>query len=398
LTTKNSSGPGLVIGLPTLGRPVPLEWAFAFKQLSPPINFNTNFHMVRGKPVAEARNEMAEFAISVGAKYLFFIGDDTVPPAHALRQLIYRMEQDGTIGVVGGVYCSKTNPPAPLVFKDNGRGSYWDWKVGEFFQCSGLGMDCTLIRVDMLKDIPKPWFKTVDTDLFLDGKNAAELWTEDLWFLKAVGETAWKIYCDASVICDHHDVYNNKIYNLPKGSLPLRQLAVEPGKLKKAIDVGCGPLDRADQFPDYTLVRVDIREDCTPDYRCSVDNLPFDNDEFDLVFSSHVLEHFPRAKWQSVLHEWMRIVKPGGDIMLSLPNIEWAIKNFDPKSKDVMNVLYGAQSYPEDFHYTGLTPEIIKLEFTKNKFKLINEEHSGYNMILRATKEPPQGAMSEIKK
>ncbi len=153
---KIACGPGLLICIPTLGRPVSLNWAMMFRSLHPPINYNLNVMTIQGKPVAQARNEACEFAIKEGHKYLFFLGDDVVPPHHALKQFIFRMEQSEEIGVIGGVYCSKCDPAAPLVFKEHGRGSYWDWKVGEFFPVIGLGMDCTIIRVDVLVELEKP--------------------------------------------------------------------------------------------------------------------------------------------------------------------------------------------------------------------------------------------------
>lgn len=380
-----STGPGLVIGIPTLGRPVNLEWAMAFKQLVPPINFNTHFHFVKGKPVADARNEIVKFARKENAKYLFFLGDDVITPPHTLRTLLYRMENGPkNLGVIGGVYCSKSNPPAPLVFRGNGAGTYWDWKVGEFFEVTGLGMDCTLIKLEVFDDLPEPWFRTIDEDSFLDGINAANQWTEDLYFLNKLNEQGkYKTFCDGSVICDHFDVYSGNIFRLPGGSLPTRQLVVSSEK-KKAIDIGCGPIYRRDEFPEFELVRVDIRDDVNPDYRCSVDNLPFDNESFDLAFSSHVLEHFPRNKWKDTLKEWCRIVKRDGEILLVLPNVEWAVKNFDPKNPDVMNVLYGQQSYPEDFHYNGLTPTTVKEALTEFNFNIIEEQYHHYNMIFRA--------------
>ena len=176
------TGPGLLIGIPTLGRPVPFDWAMAFKSMNPPINMNSTIHIVKGKPVADARQEIAENAVKIDAKYLFFIGDDTVCPGHTLRQLLYRIENNPNLDVVGGVYCAKCDPSYPLVFRGNGQGAYWDWKIGEFFEVTGLGMDCTLIRTETLKRLSKPWFKTVDGDQFLDGINKAESWTEDLWF------------------------------------------------------------------------------------------------------------------------------------------------------------------------------------------------------------------------
>lgn len=285
-----STGPGVVIGIPTLGRPVPLDWALAFKAMNPPINFNINFSIVRGKDVAEARNIIAKTAIDSDAKYLFFLGDDVICPPHTLKQLLYRMDQNPSIGVVGGVYCSKCDPPAPLVFRGNGQGSYWDWKIGEFFECTGLGMDATLIRVDILKQMSNPWFKTVDEDQYLDGANKAEQWTEDLYFLnKMANETDYKVFCDGSVICDHCDIYSNppRFFKLPTDSLPMRKLAISQGRKKQLVVNAPERLGPNDEF-----VHIYFGDGEHNDYRGTLSYLPFEAKAFDsaLVYGSSSLE------------------------------------------------------------------------------------------------------------
>lgn len=274
-----STGPGIVIGIPTLGRPVPLDWALAFKAMNPPINFNVNFSIVRGKDVAEARNLIAKSAIESNSKYLFFLGDDVVCPPHTLKQLLYRMDQDSTIGVVGGVYCSKCDPSSPLVFRGNGQGSYWDWKVGEFFEVTGLGMDATLIRVSLFNELSEPWFKTVDEDQYLDGANKAEQWTEDLYFLNKVSsETTSRIFCDGSVICDHCDVYANRFYKLPVDSLPMRKLAIAQGRKKQLVVNAPERLGASEEF-----VHIYFGEDEHNDYRGTLSYLPFEAKTFDSI-------------------------------------------------------------------------------------------------------------------
>lgn len=43
----------------------------------------------------------------------------------------------------------------------------------------------------------------------------------------------------------------------------------------------------------------------------------------DWVYSSHLLEDF--GGWQGVLREWMRVVKPGGQLLLLVPEVtRWA--------------------------------------------------------------------------
>lgn len=378
---------GLVLGIPTLGRPVCLEWALALKSLNPPINYNTVFAIIRGKPVDVAREEIAEEALRLNAKYLLFIGDDTILPAHALRQFIFRMENNARIGVVGGVYCSKSNPPAPLVFKENGKGSYWDWKVGEFFQVSGLGMDATLIRVDVLRDLPKPWFKTVDTDNFLDGVNSAETWTEDLYFFENMRKNspAYEIWCEAGVICQHWEHTTNKFYTLPEGSLPTRVAAVEENQLK-GVDIGCGPtyvtLPGCGQ-----LLRVDIDEQWKPDYRCDVRQLPFGDREFDIVHSSHVLEHFYKTETIPLLKEWTRILKLDGKLFLNLPDFDWAVQNLNNESaspEHIHNVIYGGHYNEHDVHHTFFNEAKIKHFLDQIGMEIEIFSRQGYNMSIVA--------------
>jgi predicted SAM-dependent methyltransferase len=382
---------GLLIGIPTLGRLQPLQWGLAFKSISPPINYNTNMMVIYGNPVDVARNRIAEAAIEQGAKFLFFLGDDVVVPAHTLRQLIYRMEQHPEIGVVGGVYCSKSTPPAPLVFRENGRGSYWNWKVGEFFEVTGLGMDCTLIRVDTLKEVSKPWFKTVDADQFLDAINHAETWTEDIYFLKkVVEETKYKVYCDGGVICDHYD--GNTAYRLPVDCIPMGRTVIDEDK-KRALDIGCGEVDRSEQFPEYTLVRVDLRDECHPDYRCDVRSLPFGNEEFDLVFNSHILEHIQRDETISTLREWLRVLKPGGIFTTVVPDLKWAFKQIGSEEtltgdllKKSLDVIYGAQDNTYDYHHNGFWEEELRNLLISLGLEITSTEFTGFNLIVKAKK------------
>ncbi|MGQ9845890.1 MAG: methyltransferase domain-containing protein [Bacteroidales bacterium] len=374
---------GLLIGIPTLGRPINLNWAMAFKALNPPINYNTQTIIIKNRPVDEARNAICEYAIKNDFKYVFFLGDDVVPPGHTLSTLIFRMEQFKEIGVCGGVYCTKGIPSFPLVFRGNGSGSYWDWKVGEFFEVTGLGMDCTLIRVDVLKNLPQPWFKTVDTDKFLDAEPYKETWTEDLYFCKNVLEnTSYKIYVDASILCEHWDTINNKVYTVNAGSLPTQRLNCTPPRL---LDIGCGYQPYEDDT--YNCVHVDIIDAPHVDYRCDIRSLPFANEEFDAIRAWHVLEHFGRNEVDDVFAEWLRVLKHGGKVILCVPDISWAIANINSDRKAALNVLYGAQDTEYDFHKIGFTRKHL-IEFLKShKCKDISISKQGYNLKTTAIKE-----------
>lgn len=379
----------LAICVPWSGRPLPPELPMAFKTMTPPMNMNTVCFETRGRPVDEARNWFAEQAIAHGAKYMFFWDEDVLVPPHAMRELFYIAENWPNVGVIGGIYCLKTERPEPLVFKGTGTGPYWDWRVGEVFECSGIGMGCTLIRTELFKDIAYPWFKTVD-DLspYLDNVPRGEVWTEDLYFCrKVVDAKKWKIIAHGQLVMPHIDVRTGRRYELPADSKPARHLALPQGT-KKILDVGAGksPL----KTNEGQVVTADIREGV--DYRCDFRRLPFANEEFDIVYSSHALEHVPRAEAEATLDEWVRVLKKDGELRLVLPNLEWAAKKIlagdyaIEKGTNVcaFDVLYAQQSYAEDFHKNGFTPKILRDALKKRGFKKIMLETPGFNIYGRA--------------
>jgi predicted SAM-dependent methyltransferase len=278
-----------------------------------------------------------------------------------------------------------------MVFRGNGAGPYWDWKVGEVFDCSGVGMGCALIRVDALKTIEKPYFKTVDSvEAYMDGINQAEAWTEDLYFTDKLTKAGWNIIADGGLLPDHWDAKTHTAYNLPSHAKPLQRPGVEPGT-KKIVDLGSGPMDVSYKTDEGKVLRVDIREDVKPDYRCDLRILPFGNKEFDIVFSSHTLEHFSRSEVGKVLDEWIRIMKDDGELRLVLPNLAWAAQHILNKEidNDVMNVLYGAQSYDENFHRCGFIPQTVEQLLAERGFKKFVWDFHDYHMFCRAWKVIP---------
>lgn len=397
--TRYANRTGLMIGIPLSGNALVPDFTFAFHQLSPPMNYNVEYTCVKGKPVADARNQIAEAAVAKNCKYLFFLDEDVTCPPHTIRQLIYHMEHWPKVAVAAGIYCHKSPPQMPMVFRGNGAGPFWDWKIGEVFEVSGTGMGCTLIRVDAFKTVPKPWFKTVeDLSAVLEGVNHAEVWTEDLYFedklSKAEGEGVpeggWQIIADGGLLCEHWDPATGQSYSLPPTAKPLQRQEVKVGT-KKIIDLGCGENEVSYTTDEGPVLRVDVREDANPDYRCDLRKLPFATGEFDIVFSSHTLEHFGRQEISDVMAEWCRILKEDGEMRLVLPNIKWAAQHIlnDEIDVHVLNVLYGAQTYDTNFHKIGFIPQTIEQLLAANGFKKFVWDFYQYHMFVRAWRIPP---------
>ena len=387
--TKYANSVGLLIGVPLSGAPLVPEFTWSFMSLNPGMNFNIRYCTVKNKPVDEARNFMAEEAIREKCEFLFFVDEDVTMPPHTLRQMLTRMSWNPSISVLSGIYCHKQTPPQPMIFRGNGAGPYWDWHIGEVFQISGCGMGCCLIRTDVFSKIEKPWFKTVDdASKYLDGQNSLVQYTEDLWFLEKVNNANLEIWADGGILCEHWDLNTMKATVLPPDSPPYRRLVIPKGK-KKILEIGAG--EEPYKTDEGEVLTFDIREAVNPDYRGDARLLPFGTGEFDIVFSSHCLEHFQRDEWERVLHEWLRVMKPTGEFRLVVPNVEWALEkiqkgNLSKRDREhVLNVIYGAQTYDYNHHGMGFTPSILRETFEDLGYE-VNIELEAYNIYCKVTR------------
>jgi len=99
----------------------------------------------------------------------------------------------------------------------------------------------------------------------------------------------------------------------------------------KVLDVGCG----ANKYPG--AVGLDNNPRTAADVIHDLGDLPypFDDDAFDMVVSSHVIEHVPDV--MSFMTELYRITRPGGRIQIKTPhwtNPDWAS---DPTHRNHFN-------------------------------------------------------------
>lgn len=125
----------------------------------------------------------------------------------------------------------------------------------------------------------------------------------------------------------------------------------EPVKL----DIGCGMLPR----PGYTPVDKYVTG---PGFvNCDMWALPYGDSEVDEIFSSHALEHIPKAAVVPTLNEWRRVLRPGASATILVPDLEWCCRAWlDHKTNDWwMEIIFGNQNHPGEFHMTGYTPEIM---------------------------------------
>ena len=142
--------------------------------------------------------------------------------------------------------------------------------------------------------------------------------------------------------------------------------AATGGDSRTRLNLGCG--DKI--LPGYINVDVaDGRNETVPDVICDVRRLSvFSDDTADEILSVHVVEHFWRWEVLDVLKDWVRVLRPGGRMILECPNLISACEDFlaDPEgasgpgreSQRTMWVLYGDPAWrdPLMVHRWGYTP------------------------------------------
>ncbi len=86
----------------------------------------------------------------------------------------------------------------------------------------------------------------------------------------------------------------------------------------RLLDVGCDEAPLRDLLPQVDYVGIDIGGNPTIRINLETESFPFKANEFDAVVCCDVLEHIDSL--HRVFEEIVRVTKPGGFIVISLPN------------------------------------------------------------------------------
>jgi len=200
-----------LMGIPTLGM-VPIEFVVAFGRLQMPVNAKVQSMIVTKTEVGVARNHVVEFALSMQQKpeYIFFLGDDMLPPWDGLIKLHQEM-MTGKWDVLAGIYFIKQDLPIPIIWRRDVIGylePYKHYQPGEVVNCDVVGMDFTMIKTSIFEKLEKPWFKTGPTEY--EGNLVTH--TEDVWFADLVKANGFKIGCHTGVRVGHLDIKQGEVY------------------------------------------------------------------------------------------------------------------------------------------------------------------------------------------
>lgn len=151
---------------------------------------------------------------------------------------------------------------------------------------------------------------------------------------------------------------------------------MKPGE-KVVLEIGCGEKKMINGS-----IGLDIRQTVVTEVISDARHLPFRDNCFDHIFSSHVIEHFSHREVKQVLKEWMRVLKPDGIFELRCPDLQARCLLFflHPNQRDIRNI-YGDQDYSENYHMCGFSYGLLRRLLKEIGITQIKRVINGYHGI-----------------
>lgn len=123
-------------------------------------------------------------------------------------------------------------------------------------------------------------------------------------------------------------------------------------------------LDYYSEFYDYDEVFIDFNVNLEDRERW-----PIERGSYDIVYSSHTLEHLTDGSMRKVLDESKRILKPGGVLRINVPDIDLALHHYERGTMSEFNEIrfpYRGDEYARARCDPEYVPEFWLLHFFAN--------------------------------
>jgi SAM-dependent methyltransferase len=172
------------------------------------------------------------------------------------------------------------------------------------------------------------------------------------------------------------------------GSRPKFMPPPQDGKVR--LNLGSGDLS----LPGYLNVdQASERGGHHPDIISDIRKLDLPACHADEILAIHVLEHFYLWEVDDVLAEWRRVLKPGGRLVIELPDLIKCARNL-LKAPDIANPdqwklnmfgLYGDQNWREPImtHKWGWTRQLLESKLKQCGFTEIRHELPLFHRVSR---------------
>jgi predicted SAM-dependent methyltransferase len=136
------------------------------------------------------------------------------------------------------------------------------------------------------------------------------------------------------------------------------------------------------------FINLDIFSNVRADIYASALAIPYPPETFDLLYSSHTLEHMNRHMILAALGHWRNLLKVGGILRLAVPDFAAIVYRYMKNGGDLeelMGLLYGGQDSLYNCHYIVFNTKLLTKYLQQVGFRKIRmwdwrtTEHAEYD-------------------
>ncbi len=103
----------------------------------------------------------------------------------------------------------------------------------------------------------------------------------------------------------------------------------------------------------YVLIDRSVGKEAYP--------LDYPDGSVDEIYASHVLEHFPYESVQDVVNDWVRVLKPGGQLKIAVPDFAFLAEHYGKKSDiNLQGFIMGGHTDDNDKHESIFDKDSLK--------------------------------------
>lgn len=187
----------------------------AWQGIEWPMNGKRAMFLVTGSEVGSAYDDQVADILGhpdLGKwRYVLTLEDDNIPPPKAVTMLTEAIEA-GPFDAVGGLYFTKGEIGMPQCYGDpehyartgelefRPRDIVSAVKQGHIVPCNGIAMGCSLYRMSLFRELPRPWFRTTAQS------------TQDLHFCSNAVRAGKRFAVDCRVRVGHLDIQSGVVF------------------------------------------------------------------------------------------------------------------------------------------------------------------------------------------
>jgi len=315
-----------------------------------------------------AMQTILEGCVLDGVDWILALDYDTMFTTKHVDRLMSVFGSRPDIDALAPLQCRRRGRSPLLTISGQTRVEYTDQPL----QVSTANFGLTLIRVDRLADLPKPWFKS-EPDA--DGRWGDKAVDDDIWFWRQWAEHGRTVYVDPECRVGHINMMVSQ-YVVRDGQMVAEYMEPRewdefsgvPGLDQKTGATKPASEAKPEQQGTDERVRLNIGGGKTdlPGFvnvdRCNGQEaypLTYGDGSVDEVRASHVLEHFSHTQTLAVLTEWARVLKPGGLMRVAVPDFDKVIEAFRSGDPRAEAYLFGGQTDQDDFHHAAFTKQAM---------------------------------------